>query len=369
MTLSLYQDLAKLFSEIGFGIRYCPELDALLRALFTEEEAKLALNLSPLAPEPPKSVAERTGGDPDAVARMLDEMTDKGLIYCSQRGDEKRYKIIQVVPGIFELQFMKGEFTSRTEELAKLFDAYFHAREVEAPGNVAVTPFARVIPVDRSVATNVSVLPYETARQYIEQSETISLTTCYCRHKQRLLDKGCDHPDDVCLTFGAFADFVIKRGFGRKIGSEEALDAMERARASGLVTTTSNTRDRIDFICNCCDCCCGVLQSVKKSNWPSMAAGSNYWVEVDPEACVACGECADICPMEAIAVEEDAAMVDLQRCIGCGVCVTVCPSEALALTPRPERQEPFQDFRALVQQQFKEKVAAAEESEPKHTGS
>jgi Na+-translocating ferredoxin:NAD+ oxidoreductase subunit B len=360
MNESPYRELAELFHQIGFGIRFCPELDALLRALFTEEEARVALHISPLAPESPGDVAARMGEDPVRISDMLDEMTDKGLIYCSRRGEEKRYKIIQVVPGIFELQFMKGQYTARAEELAKLFDAYFHARAMESQGKIAVTPFARVIPVDRTVATNVTVLPYETAREYIERSDTISLTTCYCRHKQRLLKKGCRHPDDVCLTFGTFADFVIQRGFGRRIGSGEALEAMERARASGLVTTTSNTRDRIDFICNCCDCCCGVLQSVKSTRMPSMAAGSNYWASVEPESCVLCGECVEICPMDAISLGDDCAVIDLDRCIGCGVCVTVCAGEAMALAPRPERKEPFQDFRALVRQQFKEKLSAGE---------
>ncbi|MBU2550678.1 MAG: hypothetical protein KKB20_19880, partial [Proteobacteria bacterium] len=229
MSEDVYQQLAELFDRIGFGIQYGPELDALLRALFSEDEARLALNVSAMAPESPESVAGRTGQDPSRVAAMLDEMTDKGLLYCSERNGVKHYKIIQVVPGIFELQFMKGEVTPRTRELARHFDAYFHARQDDPAPAGAVTPFARVIPVDKSVSPSVEVPDYETISRYIEESETISLSTCYCRHKQRLLDRGCDHPDDVCLSFGSFAEFAVKRGFGRRITPDQAREAMSRA--------------------------------------------------------------------------------------------------------------------------------------------
>ena len=128
MADELYDRLADIFNLIGYGSRRSPELEALLKALFTEEEARLAVNLSPMMPEAPGKLAGRLGLDAGHVAHMLDNMADKGLIYSSTRNGEKWYKLIQLVPGIFELQFMKGEVTERGKELARLFDAYFHAR-------------------------------------------------------------------------------------------------------------------------------------------------------------------------------------------------------------------------------------------------
>ena len=60
----LYDKLSDLFNQIGYGSRKSPELEALLKSLFNEEEARIALNLSPLGPEPPWQVAERIGGRP-----------------------------------------------------------------------------------------------------------------------------------------------------------------------------------------------------------------------------------------------------------------------------------------------------------------
>ncbi|MBW2526567.1 MAG: DUF362 domain-containing protein [Deltaproteobacteria bacterium] len=49
---------------------------------------------------------------------------------------------------------------------------------------------------------------------------------------------------------------------------------------------------------------------------------------IDPEACTACGTCADWCPADAIAVA-DAAAIDDERCIGCGECIAVCRDDAV----------------------------------------
>ncbi len=354
----LYQKLAELFNRIGYGSRYCPELEALLKYLFSEEEARLTLNLSPFAPEPPAKVAERLGRDPERVAAVLNDMADKGLIYCSERGDEKWYKTIQLVPGIFELQFMKGEVTPRAKELARLFDAYFHAprEESDAGQDEGGISFARVIPIETTVSPRVDVFPYEEAGQYIDKAETITASICYCRHEQRLLGRGCDYPDDVCLQFGSFADFVRDRGFGREITREEAREIMKRSAEAGLVATSSNTRDRIDFICNCCTCCCGILRNVKNSGAPVRSVASNYLLHINEEECIACGDCVERCQMDAISLDDETAVVDTERCIGCGVCVLTCPGEALSLMPRPDFQEPPRSFRELIERQAAEKM-------------
>lgn len=53
-------------------------------------------------------------------------------------------------------------------------------------------------------------------------------------------------------------------------------------------------------------------------------------VNIDQEACIACGACADACPTDALRVE-DFAIVDAEECIDCGSCISVCPTDALSL--------------------------------------
>ena len=53
---------------------------------------------------------------------------------------------------------------------------------------------------------------------------------------------------------------------------------------------------------------------------------------VDPEMCVGCGTCLDVCPAGAVSMEKTA-RVDPERCTGCGICAGQCPRRAIALHP------------------------------------
>jgi NAD-dependent dihydropyrimidine dehydrogenase PreA subunit len=364
MADELYDQLADIFNMIGFGSNKSPELEALLKSLFTVEEAEIAVNLSPVSPEPPEKVAERTGRDPLQVAILLDKMADKGLIYSSVRNGDKWYKIIQLVPGIFELQFMKGEINDRARELARLFDDYFHARSPEEQGKASQQKdsihFARVIPIEKTIAAGTEVFSFEQARKYIDKSDTITVSICYCRHEQRLLDRGCDYPDEVCLQIGPFAEFVRDRGFGREISREEAHAVLKKSADAGLIHTSSNTQERIDFICNCCACCCAIIKGVSTFGAPVRTISSNYEAAIDPDVCTACGECVEKCQMDALSLEADKAKIRVEKCIGCGVCVYHCPVEALSLVSRSDFVEPPRSFRELISRQTEAKATTSQ---------
>lgn len=51
---------------------------------------------------------------------------------------------------------------------------------------------------------------------------------------------------------------------------------------------------------------------------------------VDEEKCTGCGQCADICPVDAISVDSGKAIIN-ELCVECGSCVTACPVEAISL--------------------------------------
>jgi MinD superfamily P-loop ATPase len=61
---------------------------------------------------------------------------------------------------------------------------------------------------------------------------------------------------------------------------------------------------------------------------------SNYRAVIDPDACIACGECQERCPVDAIADDENRkSKVERATCIGCGVCVIGCLSDAIEMVP------------------------------------
>jgi len=52
---------------------------------------------------------------------------------------------------------------------------------------------------------------------------------------------------------------------------------------------------------------------------------------VDIEKCTACETCVEICPAQAIQLEDGKAKVDVDLCVDCESCVDECPAEAISM--------------------------------------
>ncbi|WP_084600658.1 indolepyruvate ferredoxin oxidoreductase subunit alpha [Methanolacinia paynteri] len=50
---------------------------------------------------------------------------------------------------------------------------------------------------------------------------------------------------------------------------------------------------------------------------------------VDADKCTGCETCVDVCPSEAIHMEDGIAVVDADACVDCESCVDECPAEAI----------------------------------------
>lgn len=330
----------------------CTEFSALLRELFTREEAEIAVGL-PIGPITAEAFArEIGGGDAERVSHILEGLADKGIAFAADRDGAMAYTLMPVLPGIFEMQFMKGEVTDRATRLARLFEDYFAvafggvSKKVDSGAGKIGFPFARVITVEQEIPTDVSVHPYDRVSRYIDEAEHVAVSVCYCRHHGELLQNPCDKPKDVCMTFGPQAKYVAERGFGRLVSKEEAKRVLDRAEEAGLIHCSSNTSKYVSYICNCCACHCGIIRSIKSGIIP-MGAVSSFIVTVSEDECSGCGSCIDRCQMEALTLDGDSVVRDSRRCIGCGLCVSVCPTGALKLILRDGATAPPEDLREL----------------------
>ena len=54
-------------------------------------------------------------------------------------------------------------------------------------------------------------------------------------------------------------------------------------------------------------------------------------VQIDQEKCNGCGLCVDVCPLQAISLENDKAKVDDDSCTECGQCIDECPNKAISV--------------------------------------
>ncbi|KPJ76117.1 MAG: hypothetical protein AMJ54_12765 [Deltaproteobacteria bacterium SG8_13] len=350
MSDDVYRQLCDTMARRGgtFPGMDIPEFYELAVELFTAREAAI-INALPRGLTPAGPIAAALGEKEDTVLPILEKMADKGLVFSIKTKGRTLYSGLPFVPGIFEYQFMRGTDTSRDKKLAKLIMAYKTAvRQHRKPGEKDF-PVYRVIPINRSIEAGTRIHTYDQVKSYIESSEPLAASTCYCRHQAKLIDEKshCGKPDDVCLQLGWGARFVIDRGLGRKISKQEAFDILERSEEAGLVHCTNN-RQEIDFLCNCCSCHCIILQNALAHPQPGRALSSGFQPEWYAERCTACETCIERCPMDALQVgPEEIPQVDMDRCIGCGVCATGCPEQAIEMRQRQDTPPPPLDRRAL----------------------
>lgn len=51
---------------------------------------------------------------------------------------------------------------------------------------------------------------------------------------------------------------------------------------------------------------------------------------VDKEFCIGCGQCVEVCPADAITLQNTIAVIDQAACRQCGICADKCPAQAIS---------------------------------------
>jgi electron transport complex protein RnfB len=342
--MDVYMRLQDKFAAHPLGAPHNVKFLDILQILFTPEEAELATHLG-FWPARSSDIAEVAGLPEERAVELCEGMADKGIIYGFQRRGEHRYCLLPTAPGLFEFPLMvtdqEAGLAADRGRLGRLWEEYYHDGWGHELGS-SPTPIARVLPVGESIKTDLRVFPFEEAARYIREASYIGLSDCPCRTSK----PSCDAPVDVCLTFNYSAKFLSERGAARLIDPEAALALLRRAEDAGLVHCATNTAARIDYICNCCPCCCDILGVMTRLKDSPARVEANFRATADAGLCQACGVCVDRCPMEAIDLGR-VAVVDEDRCIGCGLCATTCSADAILLERVTETAPPA-DYRELV---------------------
>jgi ferredoxin len=234
--------------------------------------------------------------------------------------------------------------------LAELFYQYLNVEEdfIKALFTKGETQLGRVFVQEAMLPSEgaLHVLDYERASGVIKSASHIGVGMCYCRHKMEHLGRACDAPMDICMTFNGSAESLTRHGHARSIGVAECMGLLDAACERGLVQFGENVQRRVNFICNCCGCCCEAMIAQRRFGILHPVHTTNFIARVGPEACAGCGKCVDACPVAAMALvsAEDPKRPARRRavpleeaCLGCGVCVRACPTGSLSLAPRPAR--------------------------------
>jgi len=116
------------------------------------------------------------------------------------------------------------------------------------------------------------------------------------------MGEGCGHlKEEMCIQLDHAAEYYIKTGRGREITREEAFEIIKKAEDNGLMHSVPNLDEpgHTHAICNCCGCGCFAMRLANEYVNNDIVR-SNYTSEVDEDKCVACGECVDVCPTNAL---------------------------------------------------------------------
>ena len=350
MTKNVYNELLEAMKKRGGGYAGMdiPEFYALAEALFTPEQARTN-NAMPKGPFQAKDLAVEMEWDETETAAILETMADSGLCMALKVGDIQFYQSARFMPGIFEFQFMSGEISDRSRQIAGLIHQYKKAFDENSKAPASEFPSCRVIPVNRTIQAGSRVHTHDQVQFYVENNEHISVTTCYCRHAALLRGEEIhDMPTDVCMQFGMAAQFAIERLGARQVTKAEALEVLKSSEEAGLIHMSDNVTDNLGFLCNCDRWHCVVVTKALSKPKPGLFFNSGFEPYFDPDSCEACGTCVDRCPPEALSMgDDDLPKMDLDRCFGCAVCATGCPNDAITMTNKPDYPIPPKNHKEL----------------------
>jgi len=344
-----YSSLIERLNRFPQGAPPSKRLNKILSMLFTQKEADLVAML-PIKPFTVHAAAKIWKMNVAKAQKILDKLSSRAIMLDIDQNGETQYVLPPPMAGFFEFSMMRIRTDVDQKILGELFYEYLNVEEdfIKDLFTLGDTQLGRVF-VHEPVLSNenaIHVLDYERASEVIKTASHIGVGTCYCRHKMLHVGRACDNPLDICMTFNTTGASLIKHQFARPVDVAEGLDLLDQAYESNLVQFGENVRERVNFICNCCGCCCEAMIAARRFAIFNPVHTSNYIPQVDETSCTGCGKCVNICPVEAMTLvsannpkkaKQKKARLNADICLGCGLCARVCKDDSLSLKSLPER--------------------------------
>lgn len=222
-----------------------------------------------------------------------------------------------------------------------------------------------------------------------------SVSECFCRLQKKKQNQKCtlEAPLRTCLTltFPQSLDEISTNPISHNLSPHisQLYRFFQQCEEIGLIHQIIWMPNPMYtyVICNCCPCCCEVLQpfleqsrkqeihkrlefllssklSNSNSQWskkeirkmrrriefhhrshllprsPIVAKSAFIAVQTDPTDCIHCGDCVNHCYFEARTIIDNRLNYDPQKCYGCGLCVSRCPQSVVHLKKRTQIEYP-----------------------------
>lgn len=275
----------------------------ILEPVVTDEMAEVGLCLEFRKPKSAEVVTKLCGKSAEEAEKLLWELAVAGVCFVGERDGVDKYWLDTWVPGVMEMMVNNKENVKKYPQIAEAFEAYGRVRGPQTAGVFPVgTGLMRVIPIEMAIDGETRKVSYEEVSKYLNENEIFSVSDCACRTVREIMGEGCGHlKEDMCIQLGYAAEYYIRTGRGRQINREEAFEIIKKAEENGLIHQIPNTDGpgKTHAICNCCGCSCLSLRTASMFLNNDMMR-SNYVAQIDKDECVACGQCVEVCPVNAL---------------------------------------------------------------------
>ena len=273
--------------------------------IVSDDEADIAIAAGLRKERTAEYLAKKVGKTVEEIAPSLDRLVYYGIFRRTfdEKLSEDVYFMQIFAPGILEMMVNNQELMREHPEVGRAFEEYTRIR-MQLMGPILPDGYGlmRVIPVESAIKDIPGVSDYERLSYYLNKYDTFSVSPCSCRASRTSINDGCGHlADEMCVQMGKGAEHYIRSGRARRITREEALEIVLRAEENGLMHDIPNIEEAGDSaaICNCCACACFGLRAGLMFGARD-AIRSNFVAEIDEAKCVACGQCVETCPGNAL---------------------------------------------------------------------
>lgn len=346
LTVRGYRNLVERLNRFPQGAPLGRLLYDILAMLFSEKEAELVASL-PLRPFTAEKAAKAWGVELTAAEATLQQLADKGLLADISRKGCMHYVLPPPMAGFFEFSLMRVRDDIDQKRLSELYEQYVTVEEdfVKSLIMYGKTQTGRVLVQEETLSPEqaLHVLDYEKATAIIDSASDIAVGLCYCRHKRAHQGRSCAAPLENCMTLNAAAASLIRHGIARRIDAGECRELLHQAYERNLAQFGENIGQGVNFICNCCSCCCEAMLAAQRFGMLKPVHTSSFVAAVGA-TCTGCGSCLASCPVKLISLQtaegngcgRKLAAIDRDFCLGCGVCARNCPHGALSMQRRKE---------------------------------
>ncbi len=275
----------------------------ILEAGIDDEMADVALGLKLYEKQTAEDISKIVNKPVDHCHEQLMKLAVYGACFVNTVDGKDVFWAETWIPGTMEVIVNNLDVVKKYPIVGYAMEAYGRVRGPKSSG--AFRPgmgLMRVIPIESAIDGNSHRASYEEVSKYLNDNDVFTVTDCSCRTDREAMGEGCGHlKEDMCIQMGHAAEYYIKTGRGRQITREEAFEIIKKAEENGLMHQIPNLdgSGKTHAICNCCGCSCLSLRTAEMFKNTDMVR-SNYVARVDTSQCVACGQCVEYCPVNAL---------------------------------------------------------------------